>query len=204
MAREKKKYNVFYLVTNGSGSDRLKPLTTMDCKVTCFSRPEQCFKQLEKARYHLMVIDIAVPGIEGLMYLRHARRTSPWVPVVIVANCGDIGTSVMAMKMGAVDYFERSLDRGTLCHRLIAVLKQVEFENTDAGQLLTPMETIVLKLILQGMSNSEIAYRLGRAVRTVEMHRANIMRKFQAHSVVDLVKKCVGTVRQDVMSGNAV
>ncbi len=61
--------------------------------------------------------------------------------------------------------------------------------NSPAKKILTKTENKVLKLILQGMSNKQIAHMLERAMRTIELHRSNIMHKLNANNIVDLIKK---------------
>ena len=69
------------------------------------------------------------------------------------------------------------------------ILRQDDFVDTSAGDILTKTEKKVLKLILEGKGNKQIAFALGRALRTVELHRSHIMHKFGADSLVALVKK---------------
>jgi two-component system response regulator TtrR len=96
---------------------------------------------------------------------------------------------VRALKSGAVDFIEKPLDRKSFLHKVKTILRQDDFVDTPAGQILTKTEKKILKLILEGKANKEISYRLDRAMRTVERHRSNIMHKFGVDNIVDLVKK---------------
>ena len=69
------------------------------------------------------------------------------------------------------------------------ILREDNFFDVSPNKSLTTAEKKILKLLLEGKGNKEIAYIIDRAVRTVERHRSNIMHKFNVDSIVDLVKK---------------
>ena len=83
-------------------------------------------------------------------------------------------------------------------HKVKAILRQNDFADSAAGQFLTKTEKKVLKLILDGDGNKQIANKLQRALRSVERHRSSIMHKFGVDNVVDLVKKAALINLEDV------
>jgi len=170
----------------GIVADELKRL---GCKVSCFASAIECLEQLPEQDCNLLITDVKMPGMDGLTLLSRVKRVAPWVSVMLITGFGDIPMSVRALKLGAVDFIEKPLDRKSFLHKVKTILKQDDFVDTPVGQALTKTEKKVLKLILEGRGNKEIAYKLQRALRTVERHRSNIMHKFGVDNVVDLVKK---------------
>lgn len=188
--RTKTKQHVFF-VDDEPGIRRIVAdvLKRLGCKVSCFANAVECLEQLDKQNCNLLITDVKMPGMDGLTLLSRVRRVAPWVPVMIITGFGDIPMSVRALKLGAVDFVEKPLDRKVFLHKVKAILKQDDFVDTLTGHTLTKVEKRILKLILEGKGNKEMAYILNRAMRTVERHRSDIMHKFGVDNIVDLVKK---------------
>jgi len=185
-----KQYDVFF-VDDDAGIRKLisEELERINCKVSCFANGADCLEQLSKQNCNLLITDVKMPGMDGLTLLSKARRVAPWVSVMVITGFGDIPMSVRALKLGAVDFVEKPLDRKAFLHKVKTILIQDDFVDTPVSQILTKVEKKVLKLILEGKGNKGIAYILDRAMRTVERHRRNIMHKFGVDNIVDLVKK---------------
>jgi two-component system response regulator TtrR len=185
-----KKFDVFF-VDDEAGIRKIisEELEALGCKVRCFARAQDCLDVIDKQNCNLMITDVKMPGMDGLTLLKRVRRIAPWISVMVITGFGDIPMSVRAMKAGAADFVEKPLDRKVFLHKVKTILKQDDFVETPVGQKLTKTEKKVLKLILEGKGNKEIAYKFGRTVRTVERHRSRIMKKFNVDNIVDLVKK---------------
>jgi two-component system, LuxR family, response regulator FixJ len=194
-----KQYDVFF-VDDDAGIRKLisEELKKIDCKVSCFANGTDCLEQLDKQSCNLLITDVKMPGMDGLTLLSRARRVAPWVSVMVITGFGDIPMSVRALKLGAVDFIEKPLDRKTFLHKVETILKQDDFVDTPISKPLTKVEKKILKLMLEGKGNKEVAYVLDRAVRTVEQHRSNIMHKFGVDNIVDLVKKAAFVNLDDV------
>ena len=190
MARATKQYNVFF-VDDDAGIRQLisEELKSISCKVSCFSNGTECLEQLGKQNCNLIITDVKMPGMDGMTLLSKARRVAPWVSVMVITGCGDIPMSVRAVKLGAVDFIEKPLNRKAFLQKVKTILKQDDFIDTPTSHNLTKVEKKVLKLVLDGKGNKEIAYVLGRTARTVERHRSDIMHKFGVDNIVELVKK---------------
>ena len=150
------------------------------------------FKALEQVRegdFDLVLMDVRMPDMDGLTLLSRVKQIAPWVPVMIITGYGDIPMCVKALKMGAVDFVEKPFEREIFLHKVKAILKRDDFVDLPVGEPLTKTEKKVLKLILDGEGNKQIAHTLKRALRSVERHRSSIMHKFRVNNVVDLVKK---------------
>ena len=185
-----KQYDVFF-VDDDAGIRRVvcEELEGLDYNVSCFASASDCLEQLPKQNCNLLITDVKMPGMDGLALLGRVKRVAPWVPVMVITGFGDVSMAVKVLKLGAVDFVEKPLDRDAFLDRVKSVLKQDDFADSPAGQALTKTEKKVLKLILDGKGNTEIAYGLDRALRTIERHRSDIMHKFGVDNIIELVKK---------------
>lgn len=188
--RTKTKSHIFF-VDDQSGIRRTvsDSLRTLDCKVTCFANAKDCLEELPGSNCNLLITDVRMPEMDGLTLLRKAKQIAPWASFMVITGYGDIPMAVRAMKLGAADFIEKPFDRNDFLRKVEKILTHDTFTTTQAGQPLTKTEKKILKLILDGKSNKEMAYNLQRCMRTVELHRSNIMHKFDVDNVVDLVKK---------------
>ncbi|MBN1435474.1 MAG: response regulator transcription factor [Sedimentisphaerales bacterium] len=194
-----RRYDVFF-VDDDAGIRRLisEELEEINCAVSCFANGSDCLERLGKENCNLLITDVKMPGMDGLELIRRARRVVPWIPAMVITGFGDVPMAVRAIKLGAVDFIEKPLDRYEFLYKVKTILSQNDFADVPAGQNLTKTEKKILKLILAGKSNKDIAHILDRAIRTVELHRHHIMQKFKADNVVDLVRKSAGMDLSDI------
>jgi two-component system response regulator FixJ len=157
--------------------------------VSYFTDADRCLQQLQTQGCDLLITDVKMPGMDGIELVRRAKCIVPWLPILVITGYGDIPTAVRAVKAGAVDFIEKPLQKQSFLETVQAIIKQQDLKNFLKGRPLSKKELAVLRLILQGSSNKEIAQILHRSIRTVEDHRRNIMRKLDVESVVDLVKR---------------
>lgn len=152
-----------------------------------------------------LIADIRMPDMNGLELQEEIVRRKIVLPVIIITGHGDVTLAVRAMKAGAIDFIEKPLDTELLLasvHRALAMgrtTRNAAAELAEAERLLallTPRELKVLDQLVKGHSNKAAAYQLGISPRTIEVHRAHIMRKLHARALSDLV-------RIAVVSGNA-
>ena len=144
-----------------------------------------------------VLLDIAMPGMDGLSVQRELRRRGCPVPVIFLTGRGDIPMSVRAMKDGAVDFLTKPVRRAalltavTLAIGRARALREERLFLEDARERLarlTPREREVMRHVLAGRINKVIADRLGTAEGTVKVHRARLMEKLELASVPDLVR----------------
>ena len=164
-------------------------LERLGYNVTCFPDANECLENLQKQNCDLLITDVKMPGMDGIELVQKTKRLKPWLPVLVVTGYGDIPMAIRAVKAGALDFIEKPLKSKTLADIIKATLKQNSFESLLKGKSLTKTEIIILRMILQGKTNREIANTLHRSIRTVEDHRLHIMRKLNVENVVDLVKR---------------
>ena len=203
MAKVAKKH-IFFLDDELQVRDVVREtLEEADITVTCFACPSECLARLRSQKCDLLITDLRMPEKDGLELLADVKRLAPWVPVLMITGYGDVPTAVKAIKGGAVDFIEKPLGKRVLLQKVRSILQENTPANMSPGKPLTKTEMSVLKLIIDGKSNRDIANLIHRSVRTVEVHRAHIMRKFGVDDLIDLVKLCaaMGWMRLEPKQG---
>ena len=163
-------------------------LGQLSVRVTCFPCASDCIEQLGSQKCDLLITDLKLPEMDGIDLMRHVQRMAPYVPVLIVTGYGDIPTAVEAIKAGAADFIQKPLDKTSFVRKVKSLLPE-NGNHKHPGKPLTQSEQRVLKLVLNGKSNREIAGLLTRSQRTIEVHRAHAMHKLGVESLVELVKR---------------
>ncbi|MDI6451556.1 response regulator transcription factor [Anaerobaca lacustris] len=165
-------------------------LGQLDVQVTPFRSAAECLDCLRSRPCQLLISNARRPGVEGLELLLGARRIRPSVPVIVLVDHGDIEAAVCMMKAGAADCLERPPETGSLVSAMEAALQELVRRDSLLKRPLSPVKQQVLDLVLQGCTNREIALRLHRSARTIEVHRSHILHGLEGAGIVDLVKKC--------------
>jgi RNA polymerase sigma factor (sigma-70 family) len=144
-----------------------------------------------------LVLDVRMPGLSGLDLQDQLRERRIEIPVIFITGYGDVPMAVRAMKAGAVEFLQKPVpDQVLLDHIQAAVARDLSRYRANAERReiaarlsgLTPRERQVLDRVAAGVSNREIGEQLGVSPKTVESHRAKVMRKMQATSVLHLVR----------------
>jgi len=143
-----------------------------------------------------LLLDICLPGLSG-MELQRALVGSPMArPIIFLTGTGDIQTSVMAMKTGAVDFLTKPVDGARLLRAIEQALlrdaeqrlrRAIRNEIEKRLKTLTPREREVMAHVIRGRLNKQIAAELGTGDKTVKVHRARVMTKMGVRSVPELV-----------------
>lgn len=165
-------------------------------RVKAYASAQDFLVAYEPDRPGCLVLDVRMPGMSGLELQRELRERSIDLPVIILTGHGNVQVAVQAMKAGAVEFVEKPFNNELLLDRIEkAVAESVRargerIKRDEIGQrlqFLTPRERQVLNLVVAGETNKGVARRLAISERTVEIHRANVMRKMRAKSLADLV-----------------
>jgi FixJ family two-component response regulator len=148
------------------------------------------------ARHSCLVADIRMPGLSGLELQQRLNEQRSEVPVIFITGHGDVPMAVTAMKSGAADFVQKPFRDQDLIDRINkALARDRERRKGRAEQdeirariaLLTPREKEVMQRVVRGQANKVIAMDLGVSQRTVELHRARVMKKLKIRSVAELV-----------------
>jgi RNA polymerase sigma factor (sigma-70 family) len=144
-----------------------------------------------------VVADIRMPGMDGMQLQEELSRRGISLPLIFLTGHGDIPMSVRAIKAGAIDFLTKPITGQALVRSVREALgesdrlSQTAERNESASArmaALTEREREVMELAVQGMSNKEIARRLGISHRTVEIHKARVMHKTSAESLLELAR----------------
>jgi FixJ family two-component response regulator len=164
-------------------------------RVKLFESAERFLEACNPGQAGCLLLDMKLPGMSGieLQEALAARRVD--LPIIFLTGHGDVPSSVRALRAGAVDFLQKPADSRTLLARVSEALAQDAVRRTQrasqdaarkALQELTARERDVLPLVLAGHSSKDIARRLAISHRTVEIHRARIMRKTGSATLVEL------------------
>jgi FixJ family two-component response regulator len=145
-----------------------------------------------------LVLDVRLPGLSGLDFQAELAKANIHIPIIFMTGHGDIPMSVRAMKGGAVDFLTKPFrDQDMLDAVVTAIERDRKRRETDKivanlqtlVETLTPREREVFTLVSSGLMNKQVAAELGLAEITVKIHRGHIMKKMEARSLADLVRK---------------
>jgi len=144
-----------------------------------------------------MVLDVRLPGLSGLDVQHELAQSGIHIPIVFISGYGDIPMTVRAMKAGAVEFLTKPFRDQDLLDAIQHAIEQDRLSRQDreaeAGLRqrfgsLTPRERQVMRHVVAGLLNKQIAAELGTSEVTVKLQRGQVMRKMKASSVADLVK----------------
>ncbi len=144
-----------------------------------------------------IVLDLQMPGLSGLELQEHLLREGKELAIVFVTAHGDVPDSVSAMKKGAVDFLQKPFAPAALSEavaRAIETGKRIHAEREAAERVqervdrLTPREYEVMRHVVAGLLNKQVASALNISEKTIKIHRARVMTKMEVNSVADLVR----------------
>jgi two-component system, LuxR family, response regulator FixJ len=168
-------------------------------------RPE-CFSSAEAFLAHAaetpacIVSDVRMPGLSGLELQNELRSRAIDAPLILITGHGDVAMAVRAIKAGAFDFIEKPFDNEALLGAIHRALASRAREQTRQEKIadwaarareLSLRQRQVMGLVAEGLSNKEIALKLGLSPRTVENYRAWVMEKMGAKNLADLVRMVV-------------
>lgn len=151
--------------------------------------------ELRPAMTGCVITDLMMPGMDGMALQEALRKAGNPLPLVFLTGQGDIPTTVQAMRGGAVDFLTKRAPKEDLIAAVNRALARNQQEQTRQArllalrqpfELLTERESEVLRHVVQGKLNKQIAADLGIHERTVKLHRTNLTTKLGVHSVAEL------------------
>jgi two-component system response regulator FixJ len=147
-----------------------------------------------------VLLDIRMPGLSGIEVLERMGAEGQRVPVIVFTGHADVPLAVRAMRLGAFDFIEKPYSDSLLLERVQRALavrretrdrEQAIEETRRAFERLSPRERQVLARVLEGRPNKLIAEDLSLSIKTIEVHRANLMHKMGAGSLAELIRRVV-------------
>jgi len=172
-------------------------LKTSGYEVETFASGIDFLKHIRHAPAGCILLDVRMPGIDGLEVQRELRDQGINMPVIVLTGHGDVHVAVTAMKAGAVDFIEKPFEKAVLQSALDEGFAQIERSGRDQARAseaalrlkaLTAREHDVLLGLVRGHPNKTIAYDLGISPRTVEIYRANLMTKLGVQSLSEVLR----------------
>lgn len=172
-------------------------LKTSGYKVRAYESGVEFLKEVARLEPGCILLDIRMPGMDGLEVQQALRDKGVTLPVVIMTGHGDVALAVQAMKGGAIDFIEKPFEKAVLLSAIEHGFERLKRAVSDRSraedanvrlQKLTQREREVLDGLARGLPNKTIAYDLGISPRTVEIHRANLMSKLGVRSLSDALR----------------
>lgn len=172
-------------------------LRSIGLRVQTFSSAREFLKQPPSDRPACLVLDLRLPGLDGLELQTQLARAGIHIPIIFVTAHGDIPTTVRAMKAGAAEFLTKPFQSHGLLEAVRGAIQRDRIRRAagaETGELrrryeqLTPREREVMALVTAGRLNKQAAGELTTTERTIKFHRANIMQKMGAQSLAELVR----------------
>lgn len=171
-------------------------MESVGLKVRTYGSALEFLAEYDPLRPGCLILDLRMPGMTGWELQERLQTLGATLPVIVITAYGDVPQAVRAIKAGAVHFFEKPVDDQVLLDHVRQALAQAQQRRLQAQLAadlreryarLTPREVEVLEKVVEGHSSKQIAYLLGVSHKTVEAHRAKIMRKMQADSLPQLI-----------------
>ena len=172
-------------------------LKSVGLSTKSFKNPYEFLQAFDVSFKGCLLLDVRLPDMNGLDLYEELKKRHSTAPVIFMTGYPDIPLAVSAIKSGAVDFIVKPFNNQTLLEKIqkaIAIGRQNTQGNEQYFAIqtrfksLTTREREILQLIVEGKLNKIIAHELGISIKTVELHRAHVMQKMQAHTVAELVK----------------
>jgi RNA polymerase sigma factor (sigma-70 family) len=172
-------------------------IKTAGLNVECYGTAQEFLDAYDQARPGCLVLDVRMPGLSGLDLQEQLGASGMNLPIIIITGHGEVPLAVRAMKGGAIDFLEKPFSDQLLLDRIREAIARDEQDRQEQARraraaerlaLLTPREREVMAMVVDGKANKQIAASLQISQKTVEAHRAQVMRKMEAGSVAELVR----------------
>ena len=165
--------------------------------VRVFSSAQEFIQAERPDAPRCLVLDVRLPGMSGLAVQQDLANAGVALPIIFITGHGDVPMTVRAMKAGAAEFLTKPFDDQVLLDAIDVVIARDRARRRDAASLaplkarydeLTERERQVMKLVVAGRANKQIAAELGLSLVTVKVHRGQVMHKMLANSLAELVR----------------
>ena len=172
-------------------------LESADLPYRCFASADRFFAEHDGSQRGCLVLDIRMPGMNGIELQQKLAQMGSSLPIIFITGHGDVPMAVEAMRRGALDFLRKPVNEENFLECIIYALDQESgdwHQKLDRDQAqqriesLTEREHEVFLLVAEGLANKVVASDLGISERTVEVHRAQVMKKLDARTLAQLVR----------------
>ena len=172
-------------------------VSTVGLEVRAFAAPQEFLQSKPPDAPGCLVLDVRLPGMSGLTFQKELAKEGLALPVIFITGHGDIPMSVRAMKAGAVEFLTKPFHDQDLLDAIHAAIERDRKRRGEAMRLaelserfatLSERERQIMRLVVIGRPNKQIAAELGLSEMTVKVHRGQVMRKMHARSLPELVR----------------
>ena len=172
-------------------------LESADLPYRCYESADQFIEEHDGSQRGCLVLDIRMPGMTGLELQQKLAQIGSCLPIIFITGHGDVPMAVEAMRQGALDFLRKPVSEEHFLERIANALDRESgdwHQKLDREQThqriasLTEREHEVFQLVAEGLANKAIAAELGISERTVEVHRAQVMKKLGAKTLAQLVR----------------
>src|SRR6202521_708832 len=172
-------------------------VSTVGLEVRAFAAPQEFLQSKPPDAPGCLVLDVRLPGMSELTFQKELAKEGLALPVIFITGHGDIPMSVRAMKAGAVEFLTKPFHDQDLLDAIHAAIERDRKRRREAVRLtelrerfatLTERERQIMRLVVIGRPNKQIAAELGLSEMTVKVHRGQVMRKMHARSLPELVR----------------
>jgi len=142
-------------------------------------------------------VDLHMPDKTGIDLQAELNKRKYTMPIIFITGAGDTQSGVTAMKQGALDFLEKPVD-GEKLMELVARAIEIDYQARgyytqhllakEKLTRLTPREAEIMKLVVKGHLNKQIAYSLGISEKTVKVHRGRVMKKLETRSLAEMIR----------------
>jgi FixJ family two-component response regulator len=183
-----------------TGIERLLRATGLS--VRPFTSPSLFLETIRPTEPGCVILDLSLPEMDGLEIQKRLVASGNLHPIVFLTGHGNVHASVAAMKAGAVDFIEKPFEAQELLDTVRHALAQDVLRRARVNEAariaerfsgLTARESEVMRHVIAGRLNKQIAAALGTAEKTVKVHRARVMRKTSARSVAELTRLAIAS-----------
>ena len=171
-------------------------IESMDIPTAAFDHVQSFLDSYDPNQPGCLILDVRLPQISGLELQEYLHRKGINIPIIFVSGHSNVSMAVRTLKAGAIDFIEKPFDDQVLLDSIQKALEVDKVMRNEElwrkmilqylGQL-SRREEEVLRLLIQGKANKVIAHELSLSTKTVETHRAHIMRKLGVNSLAGLV-----------------
>lgn len=186
-------------------------IESVGLKVKTYTRAQDFLDEYDPIQHGCLLLDVRMPGMSGPELQLRLNDKDATLPIIFISGHGDVPLAVRVMKAGAVDFLTKPFNDQILLESINKALRvdktnrEKQEENAQAEAkfaLLSPREVQVLQGIVAGKQNKVISAELNISLKTVEAHRASVMKKMSVKSVPELVKLVLTNNVQEPLNEN--